>query len=192
MTVAALRRLLNEIDTQGGPEAARHNRLHLTDEGAAPTMTTAPVLRPTPSTVDVQLKANADVHLRPATETPEQLPVGKLLAWGDQHTDPNVQDQAARARIALHGLRQRYAADRELTAITTEREQLEQRLAELQAREEQLAPAKAKKKRSSPARDYDPGTVRTWAAENGIDCPRVGRVPKAVVDAWRTATQPTA
>ncbi|MFD7996871.1 hypothetical protein [Streptomyces mexicanus] len=79
---------------------------------------------------------------QPATESPEQLPVGKLLAWGDQHDDPAVQDQAARARAALAGLRQRYAADRELAAITNEAEQLEKRLAELRAREQELAPAK--------------------------------------------------
>jgi len=32
MTIAALMALLDEIDQQGGPEAARQNRLHLPDE----------------------------------------------------------------------------------------------------------------------------------------------------------------
>lgn len=32
MTIAALRSLLTEIDQQGGPQAARHNRLQLPDE----------------------------------------------------------------------------------------------------------------------------------------------------------------
>ncbi|MFE9935889.1 Lsr2 family DNA-binding protein [Streptomyces hirsutus] len=175
--IAALVRLLNEIDTQGGPEAARHNRLHLTDEGA-PAVTTAPALRPMPPT--------ADVHLKPATQDPETLPVGKLLAWGDQHTDPDVQDQAARARIALHGLRQRYAADQELTAITTEAEQLEQRLAALRVREAELTPAKAGKRKQH---SYVAAEVRAWAKANGHDCPATGRVPKKVVDAWKQATE---
>ncbi|MFF9123202.1 histone-like nucleoid-structuring protein Lsr2 [Streptomyces sp. NPDC014889] len=181
MTIAGLRALLDEIDRQGGPDAARHNRLHLPDEGATPTMTTAPAPRPIPPA--------ADVHLTtvPTTDTPEQLPVGKLLAWGDQHPDPGIQDQAARARIALHGLRQRYAADRELTAITSERAQLEQRLAELQAREAELAPPKKAKGKRQPV-EYPAAEVRAWAAQNGVDCPTRGRIPKDVVDAWRQAT----
>ena len=183
MTVAALRALLDEIDTQGGPDAARHNRLHLPDEGTEQTMSTAPALRPAPPVVDVPLKAAADVRLK---DTVEQLPVGQLLKWGDHHADPEIQDQAARARIALHGLRARYAADQELTAITTEAEQLEKRLAELRAREQELAPAKAKKARKPVA--YPAAEVRAWASANNLPCPPVGRVPKAVVEAWRDAT----
>ncbi|MGW0495074.1 Lsr2 family DNA-binding protein [Streptomyces sp. NPDC003007] len=188
MTIAALRRLLDEIDHQGGPEAARHNRLHLPDdERPHEPMTTAPVRNPAPPIVDVQLKAAADVQLR----EPEQLPVGKLLKWGDEHPDPEVQDQAARARAALTGLRQRHAADQELTAITTEAEQLEKRLAELRARKAELAPTKAKPRRKVQ-RDYDTREVRAWAAENGIDCPRVGQLPKRVLDFWRASHPQTA
>ncbi|MFJ6905582.1 WhiB family transcriptional regulator [Streptomyces griseoluteus] len=123
----------------------------------------------------------------PAAEAEtEQLPVGKLLAWGDQHADPGIQDQAARARAALVGLRQRYAADRELTALESEEEQLARRLEEIRSRKGELAPAKAKKKTQ---RDYEPAEVRAWAKANSVDCPALGRVPKAVVDAWRAAQQ---
>ena len=71
MTVAALRRLLDEIDTQGGPDAARRNCLHLPAEGT-PNMTVAPELA----------VARPSLTLRPPAveEQPEQLPVGKLLA----------------------------------------------------------------------------------------------------------------
>ncbi|NUS86342.1 MAG: hypothetical protein HOY75_27375 [Streptomyces sp.] len=181
MTIAALRTLLDEIDAQGGPEAARQNRLHLNDEGTQP-MTTAPALRTAPPVVDVQMKDAADVRLK----EPAALPVGQLLKWGDQHPDADIRDQAARARAAIAGLRQRHAADAELTAITTEAEQLEKRLAELRAREAELAPAKQKRPRKPV--DYPAAEVRAWAQANGHDCPPVGRVPKAVVDAWRTAT----
>ncbi len=159
MTIAALRRLLDEIDRQGGPEAARQGRLQLEPERTEP-MT------------------------QPATQ-PETtaIPVGQLLRWGDNHPDAEVQDQAARARIALTGLRQRYAADQELAAITDEAEQLEKRLAELRAREAELNPAKAKKPRKTV--DYPAAEVRSWAKANGIDCPATGRIPKAVVQAWR-------
>ncbi|WP_069773056.1 histone-like nucleoid-structuring protein Lsr2 [Streptomyces sp. LUP30] len=183
MTIAAFRRLLDQIDHEGGPAAARHNRLHLLSERTQH-MTSAPAPHTTRPVVDVQLKAGADVHLRPAPAIePEQLPVGRLLKWGDEHDDVEVRDQAARARIALAGLRQRHAADQELTAITTEAQQLEQRLAELRAREAELAPPTKRK----PTRDYDPATVRAWAAQTGVDCPDRGRVPKAVVDVWRAS-----
>jgi len=173
MTISALRALLDEIDTQGGPEAARQNRLHLDDERTHQTMTTAPTLRPAPPVVDVQLKDSADVRLR----EPAALPVGQLLKWGDEHPDAEVQDQAARARAALAGLRQRHAADAE---------QLEKRLAELRAREAELAPTKPKRRRAA-TRDYDAATVRAWAAEQGVECPRFGQIPKKVLDAWRAA-----
>lgn len=186
MTIAALRRLLDEIDTQGGPQAARHNRLHLPDEGTDQTMTSTPLRHPAPPVVDVPLKTSADISLKPPTQDPEQLPVGRLLKWGDDHHDPEIRDQAARARAVLAGLRTRYAADRELTAITTEAEQLEKRLAELRAREQQLAPTKPKK-RTQPTRDYDSRTVRAWADANGIECARIGQIPRRVLDAWRAS-----
>ncbi|MGW5509929.1 WhiB family transcriptional regulator [Streptomyces albogriseolus] len=126
-----------------------------------------------------------------AAATAEALPVDQLLEWGDAHSDPEVQDQAARARVALVGLRRRHAADAELTAITSEAEQLEQRLAELRARQAALAPAKKATKKAAVQRDYEPATVRAWAKDNGVDCPATGRVPKAVVEAWRTAAQST-
>jgi hypothetical protein len=183
MTIAALRLLLDEIDTQGGPEAARQGRLHLPDQEGTHPMTTAPALSP----ADAMVKAGADARLKAITDTTPSLPVGQLLKWGDEHPDPEVQDQAARARVALHGLRRRYAADQELAAIASEREQLEQRLAEIRAREAELAPAKkAKSKRKAVG--YPAAEVRAWAKEQGVDCPAVGRVPKAVVEAWRKAT----
>lgn len=165
MTIAALRRLLHEIDHQGGPEAARHNHLHLSEpEGTPEPMTTTP----TAPTTDAEL-----------------VTTSSLLRWAEDHTDPGIRDQGARAEAALTGLRRRYAADQELAVITTEAEKLEKRLAELRAREAELAPPKPKKKR-----DYDAREVRAWADQTGVDCPRVGQIPKRVLDAWRAATQP--
>ncbi|MFJ8153914.1 hypothetical protein [Streptomyces sp. NPDC094468] len=165
MTIAALLALLDEIDEQGGPEAARENRLTLTPEGGAYPMTTTTPL--------------------PVQGQEQELPVGKLLAWAEKHPDSAVQDQGERARAALAGLRSRYRTDQELTAITSEAEQLEKRLAELRSREAELVPAKPKPKRKPVA--YPAAAVRVWARESGIECPAVGRVPKPVVDAWRAA-----
>ncbi|MFC8520776.1 histone-like nucleoid-structuring protein Lsr2 [Streptomyces sp. NPDC057257] len=177
VTVQALKDLLDEIDEQGGPQAARDNRLTLTAK--------EPALMPTADTPAL------DSSSAIAQAIVDTLPVDNLLKWGDEHPDRDVQDQAARARAALTGLRQRHAADAELAQLTDERERLEKRLSELTARQAELVPAKKPKRKSSAtARDYDSRTVRAWAQENGVDCPRVGQIPKRVLDAWRADTRP--
>ncbi len=171
MTIAALKALYDHIDHEGGPAAARAGLLrHHTTERNPVTLTTGPS------------PAKDDSIAREA----EELPVGALLHWADTHEDPEVQDQSARARAALTGLRQRYIRDHELAAISTEAEQLEQRLAELRAREAELAPAKAR--RPKTAGNPDAAAARAWAKENNVPCPDRGRVPKDVMDAWREAT----
>ncbi|WP_435863458.1 WhiB family transcriptional regulator [Streptomyces prunicolor] len=177
VTIRALQDLLTEIDSEGGPQAARDNRLRLTTdpEGAPQPMATDPA--PVPL---------APPPLAAATVDSVQLPLGKLLKWGEEHHDPKVQKQAVLARAALTGLRMLHAADQELAAIATEVEQLQKRLAELRAREAELAP-RTKRKSPSYVRDYDAREVRVWAEENGVDCPSVGQIPKRVLDAWRAA-----
>lgn len=186
MTIAALLALLDEIDEQGGPEAARQWRSDLPDqpprERSSKPMTQPIQTAPAPI-VDVQLKSAAEVHLK----EPANLPVGQLLKWGDDHADAKVREQATRAREVLAGLRQRHAADKELADITDETAALEKRLAELRAREAELAPKK--RKSGSYVRDYDTREVRAWADANGVDCPRMGQIPKRVLDAWRAREQ---
>lgn len=182
MTIAALRALLQEIDEQGGPEAARQWRLNLPDpieEGNIPMATPAPRSAPAPAPGPPRPAAPVMI------DDPERIPVGKPLAWADAHPDPDVQDQSARARAAVTGLRRRYAADHELAAITSEKQQLQERLAQLQEREAELSPPQPKSRR---AKSYNAAAIRGWARENNIPCPSSGRVPKAVVDAWREAT----
>ncbi|MBP2583362.1 hypothetical protein J3A78_003840 [Streptomyces sp. PvR006] len=162
--------------------AALRELLASFDERTPDPMTTSPTV------ANTQVKTGADVRLKAVADDRTSLPVGKLLAWGDEHADPDVQDQAARARAALSGLRKRHAADQELTSLTTERERLEQRLAELAAREAELVPATTKRKRAAHVRDYDSRTVRAWADANGVDCARIGQIPKRVLEAWRAAT----
>jgi len=125
----------------------------------------------------------------PAEVQPAPVPpLGKLLHWADAHVDASVRDQAALAGELLEALRSRYAADQELTAISDEAAQLEKRLAEIRAREAELAPKKPGK--AKRPLDYPAAEVRAWARENSVDCSATGRVPKAVVDAWRAATRP--
>lgn len=171
VTVQALQDLLTEIDHQGGPQAARDNRLNLSEP--EPTM---------PSTDTTSHPS----HIAKATA--DALPFTSLLKWGDAHPDPEVRAQAAQARVAVHGLRARHAADHELTALTDEAEQLEKKLAEIRARQAEIKPKKkGKRKPSSYVRDYEPRTVRAWAAEASVDCPGVGQIPKRVLEAWRAA-----
>ncbi|MFB7596924.1 WhiB family transcriptional regulator [Streptomyces sp. NPDC056160] len=120
-----------------------------------------------------------------AASDPGLVTTSKLLRWAEEHPDPDVQSQGARVEAGLAGLQQRYAADRELDAITSEAEKLEQRLAALRARKAELAPVKRKQGRR--AHSYKAAAVRAWAEANGIDCPSMGRVPTKVVDAWRAA-----
>ncbi|MEU1800841.1 histone-like nucleoid-structuring protein Lsr2 [Streptomyces sp. NPDC019937] len=175
MTIAALRRLLDEAQ----PDVPRHPAPQLPHQNfpakEEPAVQTTNDHQPEP----------------PAPQTEEQpLPVSQLLAWADGHPDPDVQDQGARARAALTGLRARHAADTELAHITEEAEQLEQRLAELRAREDELRPTARKKPRKAVERDYEPAVVRAWAKQQGIECSPIGRVPGEIVDRWRAAGRP--
>ncbi|MFF1284367.1 histone-like nucleoid-structuring protein Lsr2 [Streptomyces sp. NPDC058299] len=187
MTIAALLRLLDEIDSQGGPQAARDDNLHLPSERAR-RMTSTVTETTTPAAPDVA------ISLRPTSvdRDAETMPVGQLIAWGVQHDDPAVQEAAETVRSTLTRLRQRYASDQELSAITTEEQQLEQRLAEIRSRREELEPrSKARRgKKAAEPRDYEPAVVRAWAREHGMRCPERGRVPADIVAAWRATQVP--
>jgi len=167
--IAVLRERLGTAEAKEQPPTERTGQTMTTAPATSPTLRTA-LLTPVPPT---------------AAEEAKPLPVGQLLKWGDEHPDADVRDQSARARLAIGGLRKRHAADQELTAITTEAEQLEKRLAELRAREAELMPSKPKRK--TPTRDYDTRAVRAWAAKQGVECPRVGQIPKRVLEAWRAS-----
>ncbi|MFB6771113.1 hypothetical protein [Streptomyces sp. NPDC056337] len=84
MTVAALRRLLDEIDTQGGPDAARQWRLSMDtrpqDQPTRPTPLPAPAVTPAPSEPADQRPAIAELLRAGATykEIREQLDVGSF------------------------------------------------------------------------------------------------------------------
>ncbi|WP_320784152.1 WhiB family transcriptional regulator [Streptomyces sp. CRN 30] len=137
----------------------------------------APPVQPAPDTTS---NAMADGPAKALTEQ-------QLLAWADTHVDPDVQDQAARARVLMASLRTRHASDRELNAITEEETELAARLAELRSRKAELLPAK-KAKPKGPGVDYPVAEVRTWAEAHGYTVPRTGRIRRDIVDAWRTAT----
>ncbi|MEU1496094.1 histone-like nucleoid-structuring protein Lsr2 [Streptomyces sp. NPDC005732] len=170
MTVAALRALLDEIDHQGGPDAARHNRLHLPDIPAERT-SDMDTITPAP---------------RPSAGTPATMPVGQLLAWAAAHSDAKIRKAAGQARDALDTLRARHHADEQLKSIDEEAARLEERLAQLKEQKAAIAPS-----RKAPERGYEPADVRAWAAAEGIELPGRGRIPETVVADWRAAGAPT-
>lgn len=165
MTIAALRALLDEEQ----PWVRRHSAPWIPHTAHKRTEHDVPYDTPAPQ------------GAHPSTRVDEETAsLSQLLRWADDHQDKAVRDQGERVAASLTFLRQRWEADQELTAITTEKEKLQKRLAELAAREAQIAPKKAAK-----VRDHEPAVVRAWARAQGIDVPALGRVPKHVVDAWR-------
>ena len=64
-----------------------------------------------------------------------------------------------------------------------------QRITELQAELARLRGKTTAAAASAAAPDGQAKQIRTWAAEQGIDCPKVGRVPARVQDAYDAAHQ---
>jgi hypothetical protein len=165
MTIAALRALLD----QELPDVPRHPapRLNLPRWTAKK----KPIDEPPPT----------------ADEWVTDLQLSELLAWSRDHDDPAVQamgDQASHVVAALHDRRSR---DAELARIEKELADVDARAEQLRARRAELAPAPPKKRHGTV--DYPAAEVRTWARTAGLDCPSTGRVPAAVVQAWRDRPQ---
>ncbi|MEU0522737.1 Lsr2 family DNA-binding protein [Streptomyces niveus] len=162
MTIAALRALIaEELPHIRRLPAPRLPARHFSAKETEPVNTT--------TTTPAESAPTAD---------PAPLPVGKLLAWAASHPDRTLRDHAEKARTSLDALRERHAAAEELARISTETAELEQRLAQLRARETELNPKRK-------TRDYDLAEVRAWARSEGMTVPARGRVPGAVVTAWR-------
>lgn len=143
-------------------------------------MDTPTATRP-PATAQPQ---NAPSIPRPEIELPDKH-LAELLLWASLHEDTTVTAQAEQIRTAVNALTDRRKRDAELERITTEAEQLEQRLAELRTREAELRPAPTAKARGRAHRDYDPVEVRAWARAHGHAVPDRGQIPKAIMTAWR-------
>lgn len=170
MTVAALQRLLDEEL----PDVPRHP---------------APPIPHTARKRQTMQQSRPVLGPRVPQEAPPAappLPVGKLIAWAEQHATRSVARKGEQARALLLELRTLHATDEELAQVDAEEQRLVQQLADLRARKEKLRPAQ----RKAPARDYVPAEVRAWARAAGMAVPAIGTVPNAIVKAWREAQQP--
>lgn len=107
--------------------------------------------------------------------------VAVLLRRATRHDSRKVQTAAKRALAAVQKVRDLIAEDERLFA---ERRKAREEVERLQR---ELAAAKARL-RGKPAEEtdrVDPKTVRAWAAEHGVECPRQGRVPKTVLEQYQ-------
>ena len=105
----------------------------------------------------------------------------------------NAQERLTQAVDALENsikiARERAAAsaarlekDRAAAALLAE-------LAEYEQKAEQIR-QKLRADRGGPGRQPDARQIRAWARTQGIEVPKLGRVPAAVVDRWRAAGAP--
>jgi hypothetical protein len=53
--------------------------------------------------------------------------------------------------------------------------------------EQQLTDLRGNNRSHHPGPTGEAAQIRTWAKENGVECPTFGRVPQSVVDLWKAA-----
>lgn len=149
----------NPVGTNDGPPARPADEQP--DPAIAPTQPPAPL-----PTITVPSSAR--------TATPEAI-----LEAGLAHGNAKLRSMAARVRTLLDDL----AAALEDEDRTRE---ARERVAQL---ERELAAARAMLRPVMRGGDTetDPATVRAWARSTGVDCPKLGRVPRKVLDAYAAA-----
>jgi DNA-binding transcriptional MerR regulator len=114
--------------------------------------------------------------------------VGLLLEQADATGDPRLQRATVKIRELVDGLRTDLAEHLREKRLRDEMARLEARLAEVK---QQLRPRRGQPVLDTATADPEPAVdskvVRAWALEQGLACPKVGRVPGDVVAAYRQA-----
>lgn len=151
-----------------GPAPAGHNRLVV----PAATITAAVTGQP-----------------EPAADRPAVSPIEALIARSQMSDRARVRALGARIVKSVAELRGVFQVDEaEQKAV----ERIAQARRELDAANDALKKLRqkptAKPAAGTGATREDNRAAREWAAANKIDCPRTGRVPGRIVDAWREAT----
>lgn len=133
---------------------------------------------------------------RPADDV-DSLPAERLIALGNKSTRARCRQLADRATRALVALRTELAAEEQRKREAAERAAQEAKVRDEIARlERELAaqralltgkPAERVLLTAKEAAGVDAKTIRAWAAEHDVDCPKTGRVPRRVVDAYLAA-----
>lgn len=151
----------------------------------APAAVTPTRTAPPPKTVTVapaqpapQATVTVTTTATPAAPKPGSS-VDELLAQSEAHDQPRVRAMAERVRALLARLVDVIDEEQRLAAARKHVAELEAELAKARA---QLPAAPAK-----PRTRADLTAIRQWAADNDIDCPRLGRIPGRVLDAYKKA-----
>lgn len=125
--------------------------------------------------------------VEPAGDHTATEPVGDqiaaLLEQADSTGEPRLHRSADKIRELIDGLRTDLAQHLRAVPLRAEQAQLRARLAEIDA-QLQGRPAPTVEQP-----EIDTKKVRAWAAEQGLDCSAHGRVPGAVLTAYREAHQ---
>nr|WP_285636956.1 histone-like nucleoid-structuring protein Lsr2 [Actinoallomurus iriomotensis] len=131
-------------------------------------------------------------HDRPDDDVDEQEPdvdlsgLENLLRRGEESEVPATQAAAKKVRAAVEDLQQRVETEAAEKRVLDEIAELEEQLAARRAKLKEIRPGKSTTRR--PAGDGPtPKEVRAWAAERGIECSPIGRVPQAIVDQYLAA-----
>lgn len=127
-------------------------------------------------------KESPPVPESPPTPPPAGGSVSDALDWAADHHDPDIRALGDNIRASLADLYARRAREAELAHITAELAEVDARAAQLRARQAELQPPPTKHRGRV---DYPAAEVRAWARQTGLDCPATGRVPTAIVQAWR-------
>ncbi|MFD0404988.1 histone-like nucleoid-structuring protein Lsr2 [Kitasatospora sp. NPDC127116] len=126
------------------------------------------------------------------TPQPEQAAApaaAALITWGMGHANARIQRLADQARAALADLQQARRREQVVSAAEEGVRQAEQLLANARRalRDAKGRPAEAT--HSGRPDRAELAEIRTWAAAHGHQVAPVGLIPRAVVDAYRTAQQ---
>lgn len=124
----------------------------------------------------------------------QEQPVGilALLAAAKQSPSKRIQAAAQKAQDAIAKVRALVDAEEAKVAEHAKADAAKRAArSEVERLERQLAQAKAKLRGPSSKPTSSAGTpakiIRAWAADNGVTCPAVGRVPAVVVEAYESA-----
>ena len=172
------------VERHGWPDAGAMGRAAEVLDGNAPA---PPPLKVAGNGAPTRTPRPAEPSWTPPASGTEQL-----ITSGEKSAKARTRRLAAKVREDLKELRELVIAERkEAEAAKVKAEETARLKAEVADLERQLA---AKKAALRPAgakpkakRTEDAKQIRAWAAEQGIDCPALGRLPVDVVMEYRRA-----
>jgi Lsr2 len=150
---------------------------------ATPTTPATTTMPPRPTPAATAEPGAVEAAGEPAAE-PAGDPIAALLDQVDATGEPRLHRSAVKIRELVDSLRTDLTQHLREVPLRAEQARLRARLAEIDA-QLQARPAPT----TSEQPEVDTKKVRAWAAEQGLDCSAHGRIPGAVLAAYREAHQ---